>query len=135
MTQACDLTQDFEPRQNGKPQLPEVLFCQVPMAEELRKTPGLASDIWKRIRQNKDERYHFLEGVPLECDACGEAIPELGIDFKRYFTLPTEEVYHQIRSGTIRRRCVLISPYLEHLSTRFAYFLSRVALPRDHVSL
>lgn len=134
LSQSCDLMQDFTARQGGKPQLPDVLFCQAPTAEEIRGLCG-GSDIWKRIKQNKDERYQFLEGIPADCDACGEGVPELTIDFKRYFTVPTEEVYYLIQSGQARRRCVLCTPYLEHLGSRLAYFLGRIALPRDHVSV
>ncbi len=90
------------------------------------------STIWDRVKKNKDERYHFLEKVPAECDLRGEGIPELTVDFKRYFTLPVEEVYYQLTSGC--RRCVLCPQYLEHLSSRFSYFIGRVALPHDHVS-
>ena len=133
LSQACDLTQDFSSRQNGKSQLPDVLFCQLPTADALKAGCG-GSDIWKRVKQNKDERYHFLEKVPIDSDAAGEGLPEMGIDFKRYFTLPTEEVYRWIELGQTKRRAVLCSPYLEHLSSRFAYFMSRVGLPRDHVS-
>lgn len=64
----------------------------------------------------------------------GEGAPELVIDFKRYFTLPTGELYRWIALGETRRRCRLRSPYMEHLSSRFAYFLSRVALPEDYRS-
>lgn len=133
ISQQCDLEQDFKSRQTNMPQLPDVMFCQVPTAEVLKASCG-GSDIWKRIKQNKDERYHFLELIPGEYDACGEGLPELGIDFKRYFTIPTDEVYLGLRFGTTRRRSVLCNPYSEHLSSRFAYFLSRVALPRDHHS-
>lgn len=133
LSQACDLIQDFSGRQSDKPQLPDVLFCQLPFAQDLKAGCG-GSDIWKRIRQNKDERYHFLEKIPLECDAFAEGIPELTVDFKRYFTVPTDEVYRRLELGPTRRRTVLCSPYLEHLSSRFAFFLSRVALPREHVS-
>jgi hypothetical protein len=133
LSQSCDLQQDFAGRQSEKPQLPDVLLCHVPTAEELRALCG-GSDIWKRIRQNKDERYHFLEKVPSECDTRQEGLPELGVDFKRYFTLPTDEVYRRIELGPTLRRTVLCTPYLEHLSSRFAYFLGRVALPRDHIS-
>jgi len=58
--------------------------------------------------------------------------PELGIDFKRYFTLPTAEVYYQIQRQAARR-CCLRSPYLEHLSTRFHAYQQRLALPEDRV--
>jgi hypothetical protein len=33
-----------------------------------------------------------------------------------------------------KRRYALVSPYFEHLSSRFAYDLSRVALPGEHAS-
>ena len=92
------------------------------------------STIWDRVKKNKDERYHFLEKIPANCDACGEGLPELGVDFKCYFTLPTEEVYRRVELNKARRRSVIRSPYLEHLSSRFAFFLSRVALPQEHLS-
>lgn len=135
LTQACDLSQDFACRQSGKPpQLPDVLFCQVPTAEELKSRNNLNSRIWDRIKINKDERYHFLEAVPVVCDALGNGLPEMAIDFKRYFTIPTPVIYLQLQLSA-SRRCRLCSPYLEHLSTRFAYFLSRVALPSEHASI
>jgi hypothetical protein len=134
LTQSCDLAQDFRSRKENKPsQIPDVLFCQVPPAIEL-KTPELNAKIWDRVKINKDERYHFLEAVPKDFDSAGEGLPELGIDFKRYFTVPTNEVYARINRRETMRRTVLCSPYLEHLSSRFAYFLSRVGLPHDHIS-
>jgi len=136
MTQGCDLTQDFQSRRENKPsQLPDILFCRIPTGEELRNsTPGINSTIWDRVKKNKDERYHFLERIPGDLDFCGEGLPELSADFKRYFTLPTDEIYRRIELGMTRRRTVLCTPYLEHLSSRFAFYLSRVGLPREHVS-
>jgi hypothetical protein len=67
-------------------------------------------------------------------DVMGEGLPELGIDFKRYFTISAAEVYIRLDSNEIQRRCRLVSPYLEHFSTRFAYYQFRVALPADHYS-
>jgi hypothetical protein len=90
-------------------------------------------DRWSKVKTNKDERYQFLEKVPSESDALGKGLPELGIDFKRYFCLPTDEAYYRLETDAMRR-CRLRSPYLEHFSTRFSYFLSRVALPNDHRS-
>ncbi len=138
LTQDCDLEQDFKARHGqNKPDkmIPNLLFCEIVTAEQLRGTTGITSELWKRIRQNKDERYHFLQKVEPGDDAAGKGLPELGMDFKRYFTLPTEEVYKRIEIGEAKRRCVLVSPYLEHLSTRFAAFLSRVALPQDHATM
>jgi hypothetical protein len=138
LTQDCDLDQDFFVRVAGKPSdkiIPSVFLCEVSTAEELfgiiRQTN---KKLWDRIRINKDERYHFLQKVEPGCDRLNVGLPELAIDFKRYFTLPTDEVYHRIEIHHASRRCVLVSPYLEHLTSRFAFYLSRVALPEDHLS-
>lgn len=135
LSQGCDLEQDFRSRLQDKPQLPNIIFCQVYPAVSLKsQLTGQAKDIWKRLIQNKDERYHYLEKIPPDLDFQKSGLPELGIDFKRYFSIPTEEVYMCIKLGITRRRTILQSPYLEHLSSRFAYFLSRVGLPTPHVS-
>jgi hypothetical protein len=138
LSQDCDLEQDFKARvgQNTQDKLiPSILFCEVITAEQLRQSPGgMNSSIWGRVRTNKDERYQFLQRVEPAQDAQGEGLPELGIDFKRYFTIPVDEVYRRIEIGEVQRRCVLSSPYLEHLCCRFANYLSRVALPLDHLS-
>ncbi len=132
VSQDCDLKQDFEARQAAKPAtLLNVLLCQVATAEELRAIASAGSDIWKRIRQNKDERFQFLQAVPASLDSDNKGLPDLGIDFRRYFSIPTDELYEQFSLGA-KRRCRLISPYKEHLMSRFAYFMLRVALPLDH---
>ena len=95
LTQNCELDQDFKARNaKNKPDklIPNMLFCQLSTAEQLSGTVG-GSDIWKRVRQNKDERYQFLQKVDVACDTLQQGLPELAIDFKRYFTIPTEEVY------------------------------------------
>jgi hypothetical protein len=47
----------------------------------------------------KDERYEFLQKV----DPCGErlneGLPELAINFKRYYTIPTEATYRRVAHG------------------------------------
>ena len=76
LTQGCDLEQDFKAR-NGQNKLdkllPDVLCCQMDTAKQLRGTV-VNSEIWKRISQNKDERYHFLQKVELLCDADREGL-------------------------------------------------------------
>jgi hypothetical protein len=137
LSQDCDLEQDFKARAAtvaADKTIPNILFCEVITAERLRDSGGVNSTIWARIRTNKDERYQFLQKVEAADDALGQGLPELGIDFKRYFTVPADEVYWRVQIGEAKRRCVLVSPYLEHLSSRFASYLSRVALPQDHAS-
>jgi hypothetical protein len=52
------------------------------------------------------------------------------VDFRQYFSLPTEEAYFGAQPA--RRRCRLDTPYAEHLSHRFFSHMARVALPIDH---
>src|SRR5262249_28412223 len=101
LTQDCDLEQDFKVRtqleQETNPSkkndlclsdklLPSVLFCNVVTAQQQRSAKGINSEMWTRIKQNKDERYHFLQGVEISCDTLEQGLGEMAIDFKRYFT-------------------------------------------------
>ena len=135
LTQDCDLDWDFKARNQQDSQnkrIPNILFCEVVTAEDL-KGSSVGNDIWKRIRQNQDERYHFLQKIEPGDDSQNFGIPELGIDFKRYFTLPTEEVYKRLEYGA-KRRSLLNGSYLQHIITRFFHFQLRVALPAEHRS-
>jgi hypothetical protein len=137
VSQGCDLEQDFHARQGNIAHdklIPTVLFCEMVTATELRSSPRKTSEIWNRIRNNTDERYHFFQKVELVYDSEGHGLDELGVDFKRFFTIPTDEVYHRIGSGEAKRRCCLESPYLEHFCRRFSNFIGRVALPQPHES-
>jgi hypothetical protein len=144
LTQACDLEQDHrvrftQPQPKSNKLLPSILMCHVFTALELRgnskdSVDRMSSEMWKRISQNKDERYHFLQKIDSSCDVMNDGLPELCLDFKKYFTLPTGELYKRIELNEAKRRCVLASPYMEHLCDRFSYFLSRIALPADHLS-
>ncbi len=136
ITQDCDLDWDFKARRDKAASdklIPNVLFCEVIEAEELRGREDINSMIWSRIKLNKDERYQFLQRVEAKYDAKGRGLPEMGLDFKRYFSVPTEEVYFRLIAGA-SRRCRLKSPYLEHLSVRFSFYQSRIALPSEHFS-
>lgn len=139
LTQDCDCEQDFKSRRENKSGMtPAILFCEIDAAEEVAGSgnkSGINSSIRGRIKINKDERYHFFENAVPEVDGLGEGLPELICDFKRYFTIPTDEIYHRINAQETKRRCRLASPYLEHLAVRFGYFSQRVALPLDHASV
>lgn len=138
LTQDCDLESDFgrgeSDRQIGM-SLPSVLFCEATILTSLRSNLPLGTHIWKRITQNKDERYQCLEAVPADVDSIGDGTEALGIDFKRYFTIPTIEVYKRVELLQVKRRCRLVTPYAEQLSTRFFNFQARIALPAEHVIL
>lgn len=136
VSQDCDLDWDFKARQSNPPKasklLTSILFCEAKPAADVRFS-GISKEMWDKIRQNKDERYQFLQCVPTDRDAFGEGVGELVLDFKRYFGLLAVDAYEQV-AGDARRRCCLVSPYLQHLATRFYYFQYRVALPKDHES-
>ena len=139
ISQDCDLLLDYNAR-NGigdvKPDklLPSILFCEVITAEEMCSPEnGINGRDRQLFGKNKLERFHFLQKVEREKDAMGEGLPELGIDFKRYFSIPTDEVYKRFTLEA-KRRCYMKSPYLEHLSNRFSHFQQRIALPEDHRS-
>lgn len=55
----------------------------------------------------------------------------MGIDFKRFFTIATDEVYARLEQEA-QRRCVLEPIYAAQLSDRFAHFQARVALPDEY---
>jgi hypothetical protein len=137
LTQDCDLDWDFRYRSAADPgeqarlankMVPHILLCQAEEAEKLRGYRNINSEIWRRITRNLDERYHLLREVPKELDRLRRGIPALALDFKRVFTIPTEELYYRLGSGA-ERRCFLLSPFLQSLSSRFAYFVGRVAVP------
>ena len=116
ISQDCDLDWDHKARQGNAEEhklIPNIMFCEVSTAEALRGRgyqAGINTKTWDDIQSNKNERYHFLQAVTLNQDALGEGLPELGIDFKRYFSIPTVEVYLRLNSNEIKRRCCLVSP-------------------------
>ena len=140
LTQDCDCIQDFRARRASgtRNDVPCILFGELHAADWMRdkgNSMKIDSDIWKSVKQNKNERYQFLQLVPPELDREGTGLPELIVDFRRFFALPTDEVYLRISLGEAKRRCRLVSPYLEHFGSRFSFFCQRVALPRDHESI
>lgn len=150
VSQDCDLDLDFKAR-NGLPGpeekfvgpekiIPNILICEVFTAEELRAFSEIKPPIWSRIKTNEHIRYHFFQRADVELDGVGKGLPEMVADFKRYFSIPGDDLYDQLarsldsKYGPVQRRLRLKSPYCEHFSTRFSYYLSRVALPEPHHS-
>jgi hypothetical protein len=138
ITQDCDLAQDFTGRCSveeklQKLKIPNVLLCEVDLADNMRGNGVVpqGSEIWKNVTQNKNERFEFLRSLPSEDDLSGEGLAPLLCDFKKVFSVPTDVLYLQAK-GVATRRAYLLTPYAEHLSTRYAYFLSRIGLPLDH---
>ncbi len=144
LSQDCDLNQDYNSREflktvkkdettlNDK-MIPSILICPAYPAEQLRLGTHLASinmpmtkissakkTPWRKIIQNETPRYHFL-GESEEFE-----IPELVLDFKRYYSLSREYLYK------IYSKCYLVSLselYREDLTNRFHHYHSRIGLP------
>ena len=144
VSQDCDLEQDFSFRYrkkgNQRHELPSVILCQAEDIDEF-----ISSDLYRSLfssstfegnfKKNNEFRYHFLQEVPSELSATNARVPELGIDFKRYFGMPTAEIYHRIRFGQTQRSTILESPYRDHFSQRFYNFNNRIALPEEYASI
>ncbi len=133
-TQDCDLDFDFKARQNQAQHhklLPEILFLQMRPEAELRVSAGgeINAQLLPRVRKNGLPRYHYFEPVPEQQDALGAGILALIVDFKSYFTVPTDEVYKRLELNECRRRCFLMLPFRDDFSTRCFNYQSRIALP------
>jgi hypothetical protein len=132
-TQDCDLLQDFNRRAAGEQgSLSGVLMF--PMITAFAARDGFKGKEMKtRIFQNKDERYHLLQRVAADQDLLKTGLPPLLVDFKRFFTMSPDELFHQFRQKTAARRCRLEMPYREHLQVRAAFYFQRIMLPEPHV--
>lgn len=111
--------------------LPSVLVCPAFPAEQVRNgihlknynnyaMQYLNSDMWNLVKINQNSRYHFLEEYP------DYQIPNLVIDFKRHYTLPTHYIYSIFKESYVGS---LNELYRERLSQRFFNYLSRIGLP------
>ena len=133
MCQDCDLLQDYNKRDAGQDgDLLSILLYEADEAETITANI-LKSEIRRRILENREERYHYLEPVISKDDVLGCGIPALVIDFKRFFTITPVELHRQIASEKgATRRSRIQSPFKEHLQTRAAVYAGRVGLPRPH---
>ena len=137
VSQDCDLDWDWNARKNVDKSakfLSSVLFCEAKPADELAHGHGYGRKERDKLKQNRDERYQFLQEVERELDLLESGVPELVVDFKRYFSLPVDEVYARLEIRELKRRCLFNDPYLQHLISRFCYYQCRVALPEQHYS-
>lgn len=147
LSQDCDLNQDYNARNESKcidgnldklqslnnKFLPSVLLCPAYPADQLREgihlqflnlpmskisKPGKTP--WKKICQNETPRYHYLNRYE------HFEIPDLVLDFKRYYTVSREylyDIYNEVYLASLG------GLYREDLSQRFANYLSRIGLP------
>ncbi len=144
VSQDCDLDWDYDAR-NNKPEdknkshklLNSILLCEVDTARSIKddRNRQINSTEWNYVKTNRHERYHFFQEITPEFDLEQGGLPELTLDFKRVFGIDAETLYYQVNQGIAKRRSILVSPYLEHFSTRYHFFHQRVALPSPIVSI
>lgn len=136
VSQECDLEHDYNTRAKAdsatndkylqtlliSPAYPAETFRQGDHLQQLgMKMEHINSVSWGRIKQNNFARYHHLE--PHQ----DFQVPELVIDFKHYVTVPREVLYRE-QFNTCYVATIEIM-YRDHLSSRFAHYLSRIGLP------
>ena len=135
LTQSCDLEWDFEDRNKSENEkrdkyIQSILVCPAYIADLVRSGDHLegvglimekqTSAPWSIIKNNNNKRYHFLE----KNEELG--IPDLVIDFKQYYTIPTYILYKFYKNHFVGSLKPL---FKENLSHRFAFYLSRIGLP------
>lgn len=144
MSPDCDLTWDFEMRfinyldeKEDEQQIPteshplamtHILLCDLYGHDELRQRFTGKREIWRRVQQNQDERYHHFGSAPVD-GGDGFFLHDLYLDFKKSFAVPTAFVYEGLLGDTIGRVAVVPPIQIHDLIHRFYGFLSRVALP------
>ena len=74
----------------------------------------------KSLKNNKNPRYHYLNFSK------DKNIPPMIIDFKHYFSLSIEKIEYLKKQNFYFRIKEL---FRDEINQRFAYFLSRIALP------
>lgn len=134
-SQDCDLLWDYQEMQQEKAgDLNGVILYEAEPALEFKAKFGKSKeDIWKKVIQNREERYHYFEAIQPHLDLVGDGVPPLVVDFKRYFTMPPNELYRQCSlAHGARRRCRLEDVYREHFQSRLAFYIQRVGLPRPY---
>ncbi|RRI02377.1 hypothetical protein EH240_13040 [Mesorhizobium tamadayense] len=133
-SQDCDLLQEFEKTSAGEERtLNSVLLYEAFPTDVIKPLLAPGSEYWKRVHQNTNDRYHCLEAAPAFVDLLGIGLPDLVIDFKKFFAVASADIAHQVRCfDPLQRRCRLEMPYREHFQSRLAFYLQRVALPYPH---
>ncbi len=136
LTQDCDLEWDYKTRDklpetsNNDKHLQSILICPGYLAEQVREGTHLSelgfrmqswnSTLWGPIKKNQNERFHFLEA-----DARND-MPDLVLDFKRFYTISREEIYAVYKT---KYKISVNTLFREDISQRFANYLSRIGLP------
>jgi len=133
ISQDCDLeNRESKNKQSLFTQfLPNIMFLPAFPAEKVKEGSHLKDfygldlasidgDIWKRIKRNHDDRYHYFQ------PSSEFQITDLVVDFKNYHTTPIENI---LKSYDKCYLATLNELFREHFSQRFSNFISRIGLP------
>ena len=101
LAQDCDLLRDYESRNSKGPSIMNgILLYEMETKSDIRKEDRVGgrinSDLWRRIEKNDDSRYHYLPSAPPENDLVQTGLPELVVDFRRYFAMSASEIERQL---------------------------------------
>jgi hypothetical protein len=144
LSQDCDLEQDCHlrfpddadplPRDEADHHphsISHVILCDAYSESELlqRLPEGFGAKDRKRIYQNQNERYHTLDEGVVATGSQEYPVERLFLDFRRFFALPSPDLYDQLNGGSMGRVACLPAYYLHDLSQRFFSYQARVAIP------
>ena len=145
LTQECDATQDYNnrtrnfnnPNELNHQYLLSVIAAPVYNLEDIREGTHLenlnlrynhiSSNELKRIKQNRESRYHYMK-----IEILPSKYIEYVIDFKHYFTINVEQAI-KYKSNKDKFQFTLDKLFKESVSQRFANYLSRIGLPESDV--
>jgi hypothetical protein len=134
MTPDCDLWQDFRSTSNDKDsKLFSILLFGAEESSQVKQRLNYNKAVWDRVENNQLEQFQFLDEIAPGDGIVPGGTPKLVIDFKRYFTLPTKEIYRQLRFPNdvrpCQRLCRLTDLWRENLQRRAMSYMQRVGLP------
>lgn len=133
MSADCDLYWDYARRYNkrqatDKKLLSHVLLADVSDEQRFREALGQqARNTIEAAEKDQDPRYHCLSNVPLHFGP-EPSLTRLFVDFKSAFSIRSQELYRQIRTGKIRRHCCVVPPYVHHMTQRGFNYLGRIGV-------
>ena len=138
MTADCDLVGDYQargqlPLQEARAesrrlvrQLEYVSCCPLYTEDEIRPVSGFDSDVWRRVRQNQNERYHVINLPTLEGF---QHLPDVYLDFNRTFMLSVEYAYSEVQSPEVLRQGPIPPPWCQQVVQRWSCYHGRVCVP------
>lgn len=119
-----------EPEENTK-YVPYIVLCDLVQTDAMLRRLDIDTGVLEKIQKSQVLRYHHLPAASYGPVQANNTLPELYIDFRKTFALPTEAVYKDIRKGNTSRVAVVPDVYMHDLVQRQHSYLGRVGLPPD----